>query len=127
MCLWSLTSSKKESYQRALLWQEIWNNVKKLLFSFYRYLVSEVAVQWCSSPKDFEEVIADYRPGETGGQVHYVVVAQKISSLEGAKYDENQHTSTPPVHTFFNLQQNNVPQKITFFMKIYDYENENIV
>ena len=28
---------------------------------------------------------------------------------------------------FFELQQHNVPQKITFFMKIYDYENENIV
>ena len=24
---------------------------------------------------------------------------------------------------FFELQQHNVPQKITFFMKIYDYEN----
>ena len=28
---------------------------------------------------------------------------------------------------FFELQQHNVPQKITFFMKIYNYENENIV
>ena len=28
---------------------------------------------------------------------------------------------------FFELQQHNVPQKNTFFMKIYDYENENIV
>ena len=28
---------------------------------------------------------------------------------------------------FFELQQHNVPQKITFFMKIYDYENENMV
>ena len=28
---------------------------------------------------------------------------------------------------FFELQQHNVPQKITFFMKIYDYENENTV
>ena len=27
----------------------------------------------------------------------------------------------------FELQQHNVPQKITFFMKIYDIENENIV
>ena len=28
---------------------------------------------------------------------------------------------------FFKLQQHNVPEKITFFMNIYDYENENIV
>ena len=27
---------------------------------------------------------------------------------------------------FFELQQHNVPQKITFFMKIYDFENENL-
>ena len=28
---------------------------------------------------------------------------------------------------YFELQQHNVHQKITFFMKIYDIENENIV
>ena len=28
---------------------------------------------------------------------------------------------------FFALQQHNVPQKITFFLKIYDFENENAV
>ena len=56
-------------------------------------------------------------------EVHYVVVAQKISPLEGAKYEKNHHTSTPPIHTFLKLQQHNVPQKITFFMKIYDCEN----
>ena len=28
---------------------------------------------------------------------------------------------------FFELQQHNVPQKITFFMKTHDFENENIV
>ena len=28
---------------------------------------------------------------------------------------------------FFELQQHNVPQKITFIMTIYDYENENII
>ena len=60
-------------------------------------------------------------------EVHYVVVAQKIRPLEGAKYEKNHHTSTPPNHTFFKLQQNNVPQKITFFMRIYYSENENIV
>ena len=60
-------------------------------------------------------------------EVHYVVVAQKISPLEGAKYEKNYHTSAPPIHTFFELQQHNVPQKITFFMKIYGYENECIV
>ena len=27
----------------------------------------------------------------------------------------------------FELQQHNVPQKITFFIKIYDIENESIV
>ena len=60
-------------------------------------------------------------------EVHYVVVAQKISPSEGAKYDKNHHISAPPIHTFFQLHQHYVPQKITFFMKIYDYENENIV
>ena len=33
----------------------------------------------------------------------------------------------PPMGLFFALQQHNVPQKITFFMKIYDFENKNIV
>ena len=28
---------------------------------------------------------------------------------------------------FFELQQHNVPQKITFIMEIYEYENENII
>ena len=60
-------------------------------------------------------------------EVHYVVVAQKISPSEGAKYDKNHHISDPPIHTIFKLHQHNVPQKITFFTKIYDYENENIV
>ena len=40
---------------------------------------------------------------------------------------KNHHNSAPPIHTFFKLHQHNVPQKIIFFMKIYDYENENIV
>ena len=58
---------------------------------------------------------------------HYVVVAQKISPLEGAKYEEIHHTSAPPIHTFSKLHHHNLSQKITFFIKIYDYENENIV
>ena len=33
----------------------------------------------------------------------------------------------PPMGLFFELQQHNVPQMITFFMMIYDYENEIIV
>ena len=40
---------------------------------------------------------------------------------------KNHHTSTPPIHTFLKLQQHNVPQKITFFMNIYDYEKRNTV
>ena len=60
-------------------------------------------------------------------EVHYVVVAQKISPLEGAKYEENPHTWAPPIHIFFKLHKHNVPQKITFFIKIYDCENENTV
>ena len=60
-------------------------------------------------------------------EVHYVVVAQKISPLEGAKYEKNHHTTAPLIHTFLKLQQHNVPQKITFFMKIYDSENKDIV
>ena len=60
-------------------------------------------------------------------EVHYVVVAQKISPSEGAKYEKNHHISAPPIHTFFKLHQHNVPQKIIFLMKIYDYENKNTV
>ena len=30
----------------------------------------------------------------------------------------------PPMGLFFALQQHNVPQKITFFMKIYDFEKK---
>ena len=58
-------------------------------------------------------------------EVHYVVVAQKISPFEGAKYEKNHHTSAPPIHTSFKLHEHNVPQKITFFMKIYDFEKKN--
>ena len=60
-------------------------------------------------------------------EVHYVVVAQKISQLEWALYEKNRRTSAPPIHTFFEFHQYNVPQKIKFFMNIYDYENENTV
>ena len=60
-------------------------------------------------------------------EVHYVVVAQKISPLEGAKYEKNHHIGAPPIHTFFKLQQNNIPQKITFFINIYDCENKDTV
>ena len=60
-------------------------------------------------------------------EVHYVVVAQKISPLEGAKYEKNHHTSASAIHTFFELHQHNVHQKITFFMKVYDCENKNTV
>ena len=60
-------------------------------------------------------------------EAHYVVVAQKISPLEGAKYEKNHHTCAPCIHTFFELHQYNVPQKITFFMKIYYCENRNTV
>ena len=60
-------------------------------------------------------------------EVHYDVVAEKISPLKGAKYEKNHHTSAPSIHTFLKLQQHNVPQKITFFMKIYDCENKNTV
>ena len=36
--------------------------------------------------------------------------------------------SGPPLMgLFFALQQHNVPQKITFFMKIYDFEKRNTV
>ena len=42
-------------------------------------------------------------------------------------YEKNHHTSAPPIHTFFELHQHNVPQKIKFFMKIYYYENKNTI
>ena len=33
----------------------------------------------------------------------------------------------PPIGLFFELQQQTIPQKTTFLMKIYDFANENIV
>ena len=46
---------------------------------------------------------------------------------EGRKYGDFSHIWPPPMGLFFVLQKDNVPRKITFLMKIYDYENENIV
>ena len=46
---------------------------------------------------------------------------------EGRKYGDFSHILAPSNGLFFELQQHNVPQKITFIMKIYDYENENII
>ena len=60
-------------------------------------------------------------------EVWYVVVAQKISPLEGAIYEKNPRTWAPPIHIFFKLHKHNLPQKIKFFIKIYDCENENTV
>ena len=60
-------------------------------------------------------------------EAHYVVVAQKISPLEGTRYEKNHYISAPPIHSLFDLQQHNVPQNITFFMNICDYENESTV
>ena len=37
------------------------------------------------------------------------------------------HIGTPHMDLFFKLQQYIIPQKTTFVMKIYDFENENIV
>ena len=37
------------------------------------------------------------------------------------------HIGTPPMGSFFKLQQYIIPQKTTFFMKIHDLENENLV
>ena len=36
------------------------------------------------------------------------------------------HIGTPPMGLFFKLQQYITPQKTTYFMKIYDFENENL-
>ena len=58
---------------------------------------------------------------------HYADVAEKMFEWEGGWYGDFCHIRLPPMGPFFELQQHNVPQKITFFMKIYDYENENIV
>ena len=59
--------------------------------------------------------------------MNYVFEAQKMCESEGGYYSDFCHIRMPPMGPFFELQQHNVPQKITFFMKIYDYENENIV
>ena len=32
----------------------------------------------------------------------------------------------PPMGLFFELQQHKIPQKTTFTMKIYDFENQDI-
>ena len=37
------------------------------------------------------------------------------------------HIGPPPMGLFFKLQQYIIPQNITFFMKIHDFENENLV
>ena len=37
------------------------------------------------------------------------------------------HIGTPPMGSFFKLQQYIIPQKTTFFMNIHDLENENLV
>ena len=37
------------------------------------------------------------------------------------------HIGNPPMGLFFKLQQYITPQKTTYFMKIYDFENENLV
>ena len=46
---------------------------------------------------------------------------------DGCYFGEFSHIWAPPMGIFFELQQHNVPQKITFSMKMYDYENEIIV
>ena len=46
---------------------------------------------------------------------------------EGRKYGDFFDIRPPLMGIFIEIQQHNVPQKITFFMKIYDYENESIV
>ena len=46
---------------------------------------------------------------------------------EGHLYGDFCHIRLPPTGLLFELQQHNVPQKITFFMKIHDYENESTV
>ena len=33
----------------------------------------------------------------------------------------------PPMGMFFELQQHTIPQKTAFIMKIYDFENQEIV
>ena len=44
---------------------------------------------------------------------------------EGRKYGDFFHIWPPPMGLFYELHQHNVPQKITFLMKIYAYENKN--
>ena len=44
-----------------------------------------------------------------------------------ATISKNHRISTPPIHKCFDIQQQNVTQNITFFMKICDYENESVV
>ena len=44
-----------------------------------------------------------------------------------AKSSKNHHTYTPPIYSLFDLHNHNVPQKIIFFMRIYGFENKNIV
>ena len=46
---------------------------------------------------------------------------------EGRQYGDFSHIRHPPIGLFVEPPQHNVPQKISFFMKIYDYENKNTV
>ena len=60
-------------------------------------------------------------------EVCYVVVGQTVYEWEGHKYGDFSNIRPPPMGLSFELQQHIIPQKITFFMTIYDYENQNIV
>ena len=50
-----------------------------------------------------------------------------MDEWEGRYYGDFSDIWPPTMGLFFELQQHNVPQNITFFKKIYDYENRNIV
>ena len=49
------------------------------------------------------------------------------SGLQNPAHSKNYLISSPPICSIVDLQQHDIAKKITFFMMIFDYENENIV
>ena len=60
-------------------------------------------------------------------EVYYVVLARRLTKFDGGCICNCSLWSPLPNLSIFKLHQHDVPQKITFFKKIYDCENENTV
>ena len=59
--------------------------------------------------------------------MHRFKIAQRLKKVQGAQKLQLWLLSPYSAFSIFELQQHDIPQKITFSMKIYDFENESIV